>query len=110
MIDVSIEKLVNYAISKGLIEECDRVWAENALLNALHLDSFTRPENVEDAALESILAELIACGVEKPRSEPENSPAESMKSWAYSPLRSRMYARRNFSLSAHRSRHFFSWG
>ena len=64
MIDVSIEKLVNYAISKGLIEECDRVWAENALLNALHLDSFTRPENVEDAALESILAELIACGVE----------------------------------------------
>ena len=64
MIDVSIEKLVNYAISKGLIEECDRVWAENALLSALRLDSFTRPENVEDAALESILAELIACGVE----------------------------------------------
>ena len=64
MIDVSIEKLVNYAISKGLIEECDRVWAENALLSALHLDSFTRPENVEDAALESILAELIAYGVE----------------------------------------------
>ena len=64
MIDVSIEKLVNYAISKGLIEECDRVWAENALLSALRLDSFTRPENVEDAALEPILAELIAYGVE----------------------------------------------
>ena len=43
MIDSSIEKLVNYALSKGLIEECDRVWAENALLAALHLDSFTRP-------------------------------------------------------------------
>ena len=64
MIDSSIEKLVNYALSKGLIEECDRVWAENALLNALHLDSFSRPEETEDAGLESILAELIAYGVE----------------------------------------------
>ena len=63
MIDSSIEKLVNYALSKGLIEECDRVWAENALLNALHLDSFSRPEETEDAGLESILAELIAYGV-----------------------------------------------
>ena len=65
MIDSSIEKLVNYALSKGLIEECDRVWAENALLGALHLDSFTRPEETENAELEPILAELIAYGVEQ---------------------------------------------
>ena len=64
MIDSSIEKLVNYALSKGLIEECDRVWAENALLSALHLDSFTRPEEAGSAELESILAELIAYGIE----------------------------------------------
>jgi len=65
MIDGSIEKLVNYALEKGLIEECDRVWAENALLNALGLDSFTRPEAVEEHKdLEPILAELIAYGVE----------------------------------------------
>ena len=64
MIDLSIEKLVNYALNKGLIEECDRVWAENALLSALHLDSFTRPEKVENTELEPILAELIAYGVE----------------------------------------------
>ena len=64
MIDLSIEKLVNYALHKGLIEECDRVWAENALLSALHLDSFTRPEETENAELEPILAELIAYGVE----------------------------------------------
>ena len=63
MIDSSIEKLVNYALSKGLIEECDRVWAENALLAALHLDSFTRPEETENEELEPILAELIAYGV-----------------------------------------------
>ena len=65
MIDGSIEKLVNYALEKGLIEECDRVWAENALLNALGLESFTRPETVEaHDNLEPILAELIAYGVE----------------------------------------------
>ncbi|MBR7075187.1 MAG: UDP-glucose--hexose-1-phosphate uridylyltransferase [Oscillospiraceae bacterium] len=64
MIDLSIEKLVNYALSKGLIEECDRVWAENTLLSALQLDSFTRPEKVENTELEPILAELIAYGVE----------------------------------------------
>ena len=65
MIDGSIEKLVNYALAQGLIEECDRVWAENALLNALGLDSFTRPETTEEhAELEPILAELIAYGVE----------------------------------------------
>jgi len=66
MIDGSIEKLVSYALEKGLIEEEDRVWAENALLNALHLDSFTRPETVEEhSELEPILAELIAYGVEQ---------------------------------------------
>ena len=65
MIDVSIEKLVNYAIAKGLVEECDRVWAENTLLAALHLESFARPENVEDSPLEDTLAELIACAVEQ---------------------------------------------
>ena len=65
MIDGSIEKLVNYALEKGLIEECDRVWAENALLAALGLDSFTRPENTESTELEPVLAELIAYGVER---------------------------------------------
>ena len=64
MIDLSIEKLVNYALNKGLIEKSDRVWAENALLSALHLDSFTRPDETENAELEPILAELIAYGVE----------------------------------------------
>ena len=47
------------------IRNSDRVWAENALLNALGLDSFTRPETAEEQSdLEPILAELIAYGVE----------------------------------------------
>ncbi len=65
MINVSIEKLVNYAISAELIEESDRVWAENTLLAALKLDSFTRPEAVPESELEPILAELIAYALEQ---------------------------------------------
>ena len=66
MIDNSIEKLVNYALRAGLIEEEDRVWAENALLAALGLESFARPARTEGPdELESILAELIAFAVEK---------------------------------------------
>ena len=65
MIDLSIEKLINYAIEKGLIEQSDRVWAENALLAALRLDGFTRPEETGNCGeLEPILAELIAYAVE----------------------------------------------
>ncbi len=65
MIDNSIEKLVNYALRTGLIEEEDRVWAENSLLAALGLDSFERPAETPEQPLEEILSELIAWAVEK---------------------------------------------
>ena len=65
MIDESIEKLVNYSVKNGLIEEVDRVWAENTLLAALGLDSFTRPESVPESGIEEILSELIAYAVDK---------------------------------------------
>jgi len=66
MIDSSIEKLVNYAVHNNLIEEEDRVWAENSFLAALKLDSFSRPEDIPaDEPLEKILAELIAFGIDK---------------------------------------------
>ena len=65
MIDSSIEKLVNYAIAKGLIEECDRVWAENSLLAALGLDGFERPADAPAGELETILGELIAYAVKQ---------------------------------------------
>ncbi len=64
MINESIERLVNYGISSGLLEASDRVWAENSLLAALGLDSFERPAAVTDEPLEDILAELLAYGVE----------------------------------------------
>ena len=65
MIDKSIEKLVNYALEKGLIEEADRVWAENSLLAALGPESFERPAQAEPGRLEDILGELISYAVEK---------------------------------------------
>ncbi len=65
MIDRSLEKLVNYALRTGLIEEEDRVWAENSLLAALGRESFERPAVLpDDDGLEQILAELIAYGLE----------------------------------------------
>ena len=65
MIDNGIEKLVNYALRTGLIEEEDRVWAENSLLYTLGLDSFQRPAETAEEPLEDILSELIAWAVEK---------------------------------------------
>ena len=62
MIDKSIATLVDYALRHGLIEETDRVWAENNLLAALGLDAYTRPEGpAEERELEEILAELLEC-------------------------------------------------
>ena len=43
MVNEAISKLVTYALRAGLIEECERVWAVNAILDALQLDSYTDP-------------------------------------------------------------------
>ena len=60
MIDSSIYDLVNYALRMGLIEGSDRVWAENSLIAALNLSSYTRPEKAPEAReLEEILKELL---------------------------------------------------
>ena len=44
MINKAIASLVQYAIDKGLIAEDDRVYAVNALLERMKLDSFEAPE------------------------------------------------------------------
>ena len=43
MINEAISKLVTYALRTGLIEECETVWAANAVLEVLKLDSYTDP-------------------------------------------------------------------
>ena len=56
-ISQNITRLVNYAVARGLIEECDRAYATNALLAHFGLSDYTE-EAVEDAPLEQILCEV----------------------------------------------------
>ncbi len=62
----SISKLVSYGLSCGLIEESDRIYTTNRLLEILHLDEYEYPE--EDPVCESLeetLGELLVFAVEK---------------------------------------------
>ncbi|MBO5852914.1 MAG: UDP-glucose--hexose-1-phosphate uridylyltransferase [Clostridia bacterium] len=59
MINTAIAKLVKYGLSHSLFEQDDKIYITNQLLEALNLDSYTEPENVEDAELEDILNELL---------------------------------------------------
>ena len=55
MINQAIASLVQYAIDKGLIEEDDRVYAVNALLERMKLDSFEAPEALLDRPVDQLL-------------------------------------------------------
>ena len=59
MIDASVAALVQYAVDKGLIEECDRTWAENRVLGALGISEYERPETIPAMELEEILKTLL---------------------------------------------------
>ena len=43
MVNEAISKLITYALRTGLIEECETVWAVNAILEVLKLDSYAAP-------------------------------------------------------------------
>ena len=59
MRDQAIKDLVGYAVRTDLIEESDRTWAANALLEAMRLDSWEEPQEAQDRPLEDILRELL---------------------------------------------------
>ena len=59
MINNAIAALVDYAITTGLIEKTDRVWAVNSLLAVLELDDYAKPDAVTAAPLEDLLAALL---------------------------------------------------
>ena len=66
MIFESIKKLVTYGLESGLIEESDRVYTTNRLLEALDLEEYQEPaEEFSDVDLESTLKELLDYAVEK---------------------------------------------
>ena len=67
MICDEINVLLAYAREKGLIENCDTVWARNALLDALRLDAWEpsgeEPGGDLEAILKAILDDAAARGV-----------------------------------------------
>ena len=64
----AISRLADYAVQSGLIEDCERVWAINTILDVLKLDSYTQPEKSWDRVelapvLEALLDDAYARGV-----------------------------------------------
>ncbi len=60
MINESILRLVDYAQAKGLIEESDRIYSINKLLDALELHSFEEVEYEGEKPLNKILEEIVS--------------------------------------------------
>ena len=65
MINQTIASLVQYAIDKGLIEEDDRVFAINSLLERMKLDSFEAPKQLLDKPVNELLDILTNNAVER---------------------------------------------
>lgn len=61
MINKRIAQLINYGITRGLIEPEDQYWARNGILSVLGLDSYQEPEELPgyEAPLEEILKDLL---------------------------------------------------
>ena len=64
MINLKIAQLVNYGLSHSLIEQEDKVYITNQLLEALRLDDYTEPENTPEAELEDILKDILDYAVD----------------------------------------------
>lgn len=66
MISKLIKELTDYALAKGLIEEADRVWAVNGLLQVMEEESYEEPaEAAKPRELAEILEDLIALAIER---------------------------------------------
>ena len=63
MVNQAICDLIAYALRAGLIEEDDRVWATNRILDALKLTDWEAPA-AQDRPLEDILKDLLDFAVE----------------------------------------------
>ncbi len=60
MIDAAVSQLVTYALRTGLIDASETLWATNAVLEVLKLDSYTDPgQTWGDIDLPAVLNELL---------------------------------------------------
>ena len=58
MADSYIKALISYALNKGMIEECDKIYCTNALMNLLRKDSLDDECEETSGALNEILDAL----------------------------------------------------
>ena len=61
----AINSLVAYGVNEGLIEDCDKVWAVNRILEILNMDSMEIDAEVKNADLQEILKTILDYAVEK---------------------------------------------
>ena len=61
MIDEAVDELACYAQRTGLVDPCERIWAVNAILEALKLDSYTQPTGSPEGEIDlpAVLEELM---------------------------------------------------
>ena len=61
MIDEAVDKLACYAQRTGLVDPCERIWAVNAILEALKLNSYTQPTGSPEGEIDlpAVLEELM---------------------------------------------------
>jgi UDPglucose--hexose-1-phosphate uridylyltransferase len=65
MLELRISQLVEYAVRKGWIQDSDRIWAANRILEALHLNGFEGLVKVEELPpIQEILDALCAVAYE----------------------------------------------
>ncbi len=66
MVQESIKKLVQYGVDRGLMPECERIYATNLLLDVMGEDEFTDPVcDLSDIVLSDVLEDLLDAAVEK---------------------------------------------
>ncbi len=73
----AIRALVRYALDRGLIQPSEEMWAVNALLEALSLDSYTPPEG--EPAVEAELPAILD------RTPSSTGISLTPSSWGFSP-------------------------
>ncbi len=64
MVNQAIVDLISYAVHAGLLEEDDRIWAVNRILDALRISDWEEPAQAVERPLEDILKDLLDFAVE----------------------------------------------
>ena len=65
MTEIYLSALVRYGLDTGLIEDCDKTYVTNRLLEIMKLDAFAAPEAAPSLPLEEILGGLLDDAVER---------------------------------------------